>query len=147
VALRAWSQSSQLPDLQDWLGYEPPERLTRILNNAKVLKETEADSRNCTICQQQFVIPRTEWLEWWQISKAQKDRQLASAASPLGLMENRRDQIESMVPLIRRGCSWRCLPGKVPLSDCREGNVPSSLEISFGSIARMSNLPNDYQGG
>lgn len=117
VTLQAWSQSSGLPDLHDWLGDELPERLARILEDAKVLKEMEADSRKCTICQRRFVIPRTEWLEWWQISKAQKNRQLASAASPLKMMENRRDQVESMVPLIRRGCSWRCLPDKVPLDD------------------------------
>jgi hypothetical protein len=117
VALQVWSQSSGLPDLRDWLGEEPPERLACITEDAKVLKEMEADTRKCTICQRQFVIPRTEWLEWWQISKAKKNKQLASAASPLRLMENRRDQVEGMVPLIRRGCSWRCLPDKVPLDD------------------------------
>ncbi len=121
VALQAWSQSSGLPDLQDWLGEEPPERLARIMEDAKVLKEMEADSRKCTICHRRFVIPRTEWLEWWQISKAQKNTQLASAASPLRLMENRRDQVESMIPLIRRGCSWRCLPDRVPLEDYEGG--------------------------
>jgi hypothetical protein len=121
VALQAWSQSSGLPNFNDWLGDEPPERLARILEDAKVLKEMEADSRKCTICQRQFVIPRTEWLEWWQISKAQKNRQSASAASPLRLMGNRRDQVESMVPLIRRGCSWRCLPDKVSLDDYEGG--------------------------
>lgn len=121
ATLQVWSQSFGLPDLHDWLGDEPPERLARILEDAKVLKEMEADSRKCTVCHRRFVIPRTEWLEWWQISKAQKNRQLASAASPLRLMENRRDQVESMVPLIRRGCSWGCLPDKVPLDDYEGG--------------------------
>jgi hypothetical protein len=114
VALQAWSQSSGTPNLRDWLGEEPPERLAGIIADTKVLKEMEADSRKCTICQRRFVIPRTEWIEWWQISKAQENGPLASAASPLRMMENRRDQVESMVPLIRRGCSWRCLP---PLGD------------------------------
>jgi hypothetical protein len=121
VALKSWSQSSGMPDLCDWLEDEPPERLVSIMQDAKVLKEMEADTRKCTICQRQFVIPRTEWLEWWRISKAQKDRQLTSAASPMRQMENRRDQVESMIPLIRRGCSWRCLPDKTPLDDYEGG--------------------------
>lgn len=36
-----------------------------------------------------------------------------SAASPLRQMENERDALESMVPLIRRGCSWLCTPEKM----------------------------------
>jgi hypothetical protein len=28
-------------------------------------------------------------------------------------MENERDVLESMVPLMRRGCSWLCVPEKV----------------------------------
>ena len=42
-----------------------------------------------------------------------------SAASPLRQMERRvrqrqndRDDLEKMVPLMRRGCSWRCVPEK-----------------------------------
>jgi hypothetical protein len=38
---------------------------------------------------------------------------MASAASPLRQMENERDVLESMVPLMRRGCSWLCGPEKV----------------------------------
>lgn len=144
VALQTWTQSSQLPDLHDWLGHEPPERLVRILEDAKILKETEANFRKCTICQRRFVIPRTEWLEWWQISKAQKNEQLASAAGPLKLMENRRDQVESMVPLIRRGCSWRCVPEKAPLNDCQEKDDTSCPKAGFSSFARMSCFLNDY---
>jgi hypothetical protein len=110
LALKKWSHTPQLPDMSEWLGYEPPEQLGRIMDDAKILRETEAEVRDCTICARQFIVPRTEWLEWWQISKVQENKDLASAASPLRHMENRRDQIESLVPFIRRGCSWRCLP-------------------------------------
>ncbi len=126
VAISAWSRYPELLDVASWLGYDPPERLARIIEDAKVLRETEAESRQCTICKRLFVISRTEWIEWWQMSKVQESRALASAASPLRQMENRRDEVESMVPLMRRGCSWECLPGK---AQTEEGD----LRVGSGS--------------
>lgn len=115
VALKSWSHSPlQLDMLAD---YDLPERLARVMDDAKVLRETEADERYCTICKRSFIIPRTEWIEWWQISKVQDRNAMASAASPLRHMENRRDQVESMVPLMRRGCSWSCLPDRTTVGD------------------------------
>ena len=50
--------------------------------------KTEGGSR-CTVCGKDFIIPRTEWIEWWT-----------------GL-----PNVQSFgIPLLRRGCSWRCLP-------------------------------------
>lgn len=42
---------------------------------------------------------------------------VASAASPLRQRENERDTSESMVPLMRRGCSWFCLPEKAAVEE------------------------------
>jgi len=75
---------------------------------AKVNAKKESGDTNCTICKRSFIVARTEWIEWWEISKAEEH--LVSAASPLREMENERDVLERMVPLMRRGCSWLCVP-------------------------------------
>lgn len=69
----------------------------------------------CTICKCSFIIPRTEWIEWWEIEKVSKRERLeAMAAEAADSVVNERDAIEKLVPLIRRGCSWLCVPS--PLS-------------------------------
>jgi len=78
---------------------------------ANVAAKKESGDTKCTICKRSFIIARTEWIEWWEISKAEET--LASAASPLRQIQNERDIVERMVPLIRRGCSWLCVPQKV----------------------------------
>ena len=76
-----------------------------------------------------FVIPRTEWVEWWRISApageafpSQHSQRIAPVPVPEdgdgegdeGANEDVED--DGVVPLIRRGCSWACVPemgGKV----------------------------------
>lgn len=108
VALRACSKTTELPTLTEKLPYESPAHFPDLL--AYATNKKESGGSKCTICQRSFVIPRTEWIEWWEISKAVEPPSMASAASPLRQMENERDFIEKMVPLIRRGCSWLCVP-------------------------------------
>ncbi|KAH7381881.1 hypothetical protein BKA64DRAFT_749346 [Cadophora sp. MPI-SDFR-AT-0126] len=110
VALNACSRSSQLPFLTELLPKDSPEYLHTMLANAAIKKEFGGSK--CTICKRNFVLPRTEWIEWWEIAK-NLDQAVPSAASPLRQRENDRDILESMVPLIRRGCSWRCVPEKL----------------------------------
>jgi len=110
VALAACSRSSQLPFLSELLPKDSPEYLHIMLANAAAKKESGGSK--CTICQRNFILPRTEWIEWWEIAK-NLDQAVPSAASPLRQRENDRDILESMVPLIRRGCSWKCVPAKL----------------------------------
>lgn len=117
ICVRSWSQSPNLPNLVDWLSGEDPGHLTRLLDYATLLKEREAGSRKCTICERAFVIPRTEWIEWWEITRDTgrpgETGNGVSAASPLRFSENRRDTVERSIPLMRRGCSWKCGPPQV----------------------------------
>lgn len=111
LAVRAWSVTPHMPDLSTYLGEEAPAQLSRLLEDASTLREQEGGDRHCTICHRAFVIPRTEWIEWWEISKERNDpSRVTSAASPLRQMDNGRDQVERKVPFMRRGCSWKCLP-------------------------------------
>ncbi|KAF4632781.1 hypothetical protein G7Y89_g5348 [Cudoniella acicularis] len=114
VSLRACSQVSQLPNLPSFLPEDSPKILSDLL--AKAIEKKESSGSKCTICNRNFIIARTEWIEWWEIAKILDHKTLASmasAASPLRQKENERDVLESMVPLMRRGCSWMCVPAKV----------------------------------
>lgn len=43
--------------------------------------------QKCSVCRKIYVVPRTEWLEWWSVEG------------------------EGGLPFLRRGCSWGCVPG------------------------------------
>jgi hypothetical protein len=112
VALAACSRSPQLPLLASYLPEDSPAYMSDALALAEAKKESGGSK--CTKCGRNFIIARTEWIEWWEIAKV-SERSTASAASPLRQMENERDVIESMVPLMRRGCSWFCVPETAPV--------------------------------
>ena len=114
VALRACSRSPQQPYLQSYLPDLCPQYFPELL--AMVAAKKESGGTKCTTCNRDFIIPRTEWIEWWEISRI-NDKAMASAASPLREMENERDVLEKMVPLMRRGCSWLCVPERVALAE------------------------------
>jgi hypothetical protein len=111
VALNACSRTSSFPVLATSILGDVPEHIPEILANA--VSKKESGGSKCTICKRNFFIPRTEWIEWWGIAKVLNPGPVQSAASPLRQMENERDVLESMVPLMRRGCSWLCVPEKV----------------------------------
>ncbi|KAH8802773.1 hypothetical protein F5884DRAFT_483149 [Xylogone sp. PMI_703] len=105
ASLIACAKSQQLPYLPNLLPDESPEKLRSLLLRASLLKSSGGSK--CTICGRNFIIPRTEWIEWWGITRLAADSKPATA---LRQIENTRDAIESTVPLIRRGCSWLCGP-------------------------------------
>ncbi|RDW77484.1 hypothetical protein BP6252_05537 [Coleophoma cylindrospora] len=107
VALSACSKTPQLPYLAEYLDNDSPEHLHALLEQTCAKKDSGGSK--CTICKRDFIIARTEWIEFWELAKI--ENRTASAASPLRQVENERDIVESMVPLIRRGCSWLCVPG------------------------------------
>jgi Leucine Rich repeats (2 copies) len=118
VALAGCAKTTQLPFLAEYLPEDGPPSLRRLLSIAGEKKESGGSK--CTICSRSFIIPRTEWIEWWEIAKVLDINATSSAASPLRQMENERDVLESMVPLMRRGCSWLCIPERAILSQAEE---------------------------
>lgn len=111
VALNACSRTPQLTYLHSMLPEPYPDYFPELLTTVAAKKES--GGTKCTTCKRDFIIPRTEWIEWWEIAKCTDNNGMASAASPLRQMENERDVVESMVPLMRRGCSWLCVPETV----------------------------------
>jgi Leucine-rich repeat (LRR) protein len=127
IAVKAWSKAPPLPDFDYWCE-EAPEGLPRLLGDAKILREMEAGDRKCTICYRAFVIPRTEWIEWWEIAW----KEPTGAPSPFQILENARDLMERVVPLMRRGCSWKCVPEAVPVHSGEDSEQEKARE-SMGS--------------
>lgn len=106
LSLRACSRTPQLPYLASELPEDCPESFLGLLG--LVAAKKESGGTKCTVCKRDFIIPRTEWIEWWQIAKAMDEPEAGSTSSQK--VANERDAAESMVPLIRRGCSWLCVP-------------------------------------
>jgi hypothetical protein len=110
LAVKTWARTPNMPEIQDWLGDSAvPAKLPNLLRHARMLRETEGGDRKCTICSREFVIPRTEWIEWWEFSNGWSD--MPPRFHGLNGFETQ-DQAESMIPFMRRGCSWKCLPPK-----------------------------------
>ncbi|TAQ88561.1 hypothetical protein B7494_g3084 [Chlorociboria aeruginascens] len=115
VALNACSRTPQLPNLQSSLPPDHPEHIAKLISLTKAKKEYGGSK--CTICERNFIVPRTEWIEWWEVARVSNYRGTPTSAALLRLMENSRDLAESVIPLIRRGCSWLCVPENVPESE------------------------------
>ena len=87
LALRSCSTSPTLENLPSLLPDESPSTLLHLLKQAWEVKD--AGGKTCSICNGDFIINRTEWIEWWNI--------LCGCSW-------------KVIPLIRRGCSWKCVP-------------------------------------
>ena len=87
VALRGCSKSLMFEQLPYCLPADSPPRPLQLLKYARDVKE--AGGNECSLCGQNYIIPRTEWMEWW--------------ISPW-------DIFGRPLPFLRRGCSWKCTP-------------------------------------
>ena len=97
LAVRACYKAPQLSQLPFLLPNDCPPHLRQLLESTWKLKE--AGGKTCSVCEQEYVIPRTEWIEWW-------------CGYPHGAEEPKNPIIHSHgftpIPFLRRGCSWQC---------------------------------------
>ena len=96
-ALRACKRSPQLSQLPFLVPDDCPQHLTQLLQ--RTWKIREAGGQSCSVCGKEYVVPRTEWIEWWYCIPEQ--------ATPI-LQDNPLTRNREPVPLLRRGCSWAC---------------------------------------
>ncbi|BCR85392.1 leucine-rich repeat domain-containing protein [Aspergillus chevalieri] len=75
-----------------------PELMLRLLRHAREVRA--AGGRCCSICHRDFVLPRTEWIEWWDCSTYEN-----GLKGPRASGEKLRP-----LPFKRLGCSWGCVP-------------------------------------
>lgn len=97
LALRKCKESSQLSQFPFLIPEDSPDHLKDLLQKTWKLKE--AGGKSCSVCGNEYVIPRTEWIEWWYCIPEQGFR---------GQVDNSVAMHKMPVPLLRRGCSWAC---------------------------------------
>ena len=97
LALQGCTKSQYFFELPFLFPEDVSRRLSRLLQDA--WQTIEAGGKQCSVCGRNYLIPRTEWIEWWDCVPSKKST-------------------FEYVPLMRRGCSWKCLPdfGAPPLS-------------------------------
>lgn len=101
IAIRACVKHPQLHDLPEFLPQDSPDKVKRILDLA--ITVNYSGSRTCSVCEKSFVVPRTEWIEWWHV----KDVLLPYLGQGVWGV---RDLEERHIPFMRHGCSWKCVP-------------------------------------
>jgi len=84
LALRTCANSPSAAQLPGFLPDDSPPAVLEWLKQASLVKE--AGGTLCSVCKRQYVVPRAEWMEWWQ-----------------GVAG-----ITAALPLLRRACSWGC---------------------------------------
>lgn len=96
LCLRQCGTGPDVRQLNMALPEDFPENISRLLQQTEYVKGT--GGQTCSICGKQYVIARTQWIEFWSFVTA-------------GLREPRNDDIwiTSAVPLLRHGCSWACV--------------------------------------
>lgn len=80
---------------------------TGLLNIIKLVdlatKVRACGGRICSVCDRYYIIPRTEWVEWWALN--------ASSNTESGRTGDLTSTMKSKaVPVLRRGCCWGCKP-------------------------------------
>ena len=97
LALRKCKDSPQLSQFPFLIPEDSPEHLKDLLQKTWKLKE--AGGKSCSVCGNEYIVPRTEWIEWWYCIPEQ---------GFWGQLENPVAMHKMPVPLLRRGCSWAC---------------------------------------
>ncbi|KAK1837104.1 CCR4-NOT transcription complex subunit 6-like-B [Podospora conica] len=68
--------------------------------------------QSCCVCKREMVVPATEWVEFRELRRVKMgDDGIGETSEHHPTGKNRE---ECLVPFLRRGCSWHCIPFKVP---------------------------------
>jgi hypothetical protein len=85
----------QLPILHTLLPEDAPAPVVRALETA--CRAREEGGRTCSVCGRNYIIPRTQWVEYWHVPPK---------------MGQRSCKEEMFWPFLRRGCSPGCVPAR-----------------------------------
>jgi len=98
LAIRACYKTTQLSQLPFLLPPDCPIHIKRLLESTWKLKES--GGKRCSVCGSDYIIPRTEWVEWWYCTPSHGRSSSHDPSVPA--------HEGTPVPLLRRGCSWQC---------------------------------------
>ncbi|KAL4872407.1 hypothetical protein BDV12DRAFT_162154 [Aspergillus spectabilis] len=99
ASLLSFSRSTYFDTITDEQMADFPSLPLRLLREARDVRS--AGGRSCSVCHRSFVIARTEWIEWWDVSTYENG------------LKGPRISGEKLRPLPfqRLGCSLGCIPG------------------------------------
>lgn len=92
LSLRACYHAPNLAQLPFLLPSTCPPSIPRLLKHA--WRVSVAGGMQCSICSKNYLVPRTEWMEWWHCPQIPSSTWNGN----------------SPIPFIKRGCSWACAP-------------------------------------
>jgi Leucine rich repeat len=97
LALRKCKDLQEVAEINDWCctGGGPS---SLKLPLALAQQTTAYGDFECTICSRRFVVPRVQWLEWWNVP-----------TWPRSCHGFNRKLPPAIIPFLRRGCSWACV--------------------------------------
>jgi hypothetical protein len=95
LAARSAARVTELPMLHTLLPEDAPRSVTQALQTA--CQAREEGGRLCSVCGQNYIIPRTEWIEYWHLPPK---------------FGQRSSREEMFWPFLRRGCSLACVPSR-----------------------------------
>ncbi|KAJ5198809.1 uncharacterized protein N7459_008632 [Penicillium hispanicum] len=98
LALRAVCKLPGLEQVTDDELDDFPSLVAPLMYQARKIRA--AGGQRCSVCQHEYVVPRTSWLEWWDCTPHESG------------MKRPRTSGEKLRPLPfqRHGCSWACVP-------------------------------------
>lgn len=110
LCARSLAQSARLEDLGDMSA--EPDILATVVDAAAQSKYR--DGQRCAVCKKSFVIPRTQWIEFYchgyGLFKARMGLGEPGTESRGNLPLSWDEIMEKLIPCLRSGCSWKCVP-------------------------------------
>lgn len=73
------------------------------------------DGQQCAVCKKFFVIPRTQWIEFFYHDRGifgglGREQTPSQISADLTSIPSRDKILENLIPCLRTGCSWKCIP-------------------------------------
>lgn len=98
VALRAVGKLPYLEQATDEELAEYPALIVPLLRQAREVRI--AGGQPCSVCQREYVIPRTKWMEWWDFTPCENGMKMPRCPG---------EKLRPL-PFQRFGCSLSCVP-------------------------------------
>ncbi|KAI1181221.1 hypothetical protein F4777DRAFT_6849 [Nemania sp. FL0916] len=122
LASKSASRAAQIWDLNSYLSPETPPCVARSLDRIMTQGSLNGNAGTlpCSICGRRVITPVAHWIEWWDIAAQQMQLQSRKLWKILPLSMN---EGEFVIPFLKRGCSWNCIPKPMRYKQCAPGAV------------------------
>jgi hypothetical protein len=132
LCTRSLARSGQPEDLADMSGEED---IFGTVSDAAIQSKLRG-GEHCAVCKKFFVIPRVQWVDFFFHQVATFERVSSSPVSerPARTTPEQSVVLRDLIPCLRRGCSWKCVPygrelrsGEMVRSDIDGANASSPI--------------------